>query len=141
MIWRCSLNKAANTYWADARLSAQRPAPRAFPSSLGTAIGTRERTRASSRRRPLVSPMWAFTTVIVAMLMLCVTVTLRTQTTMHRAVMQHETINSEVETLRSANANLIREVESLRTEPRVIEAAARTRLGMVRANEIIVPVD
>ena len=135
------MNKAANTYWADARLATQRPAPRAFPSSLGEMVGARARTRGASRRRPLVSPMWAFTMIVLAMFMLCVTVTLRTQTKMNYAAMQHETINSEVEVLRSTNANLTREVERLRTDPRAIESAARARLGMVRANEIVVPVD
>jgi len=85
--------------------------------------------------------MWVFSMVILAMFTLCVTVTLRTQTKMHRAAAHHETISSEVESLRSTNANLAREVERLRSDPRAIEAAARSRLGMVRANEIIVTVD
>lgn len=135
------MNKAANTYWADARLTAQRPAPRAFPSSPGAIVGTRDRARTLSRRRPLVSPMWAFTMIVLAMFALCITATLRTQTKMHHAATQHETITAEVEALRSTNVNLTREVESLRSDPRHIEAAARVRLGMVRANEIIVPVD
>lgn len=137
------MNKAANTYWVDARLAAQRPAPRAlsFPSSFGELVGARVDARVASRRRALVSPMWAFTMVILALLVLCVTVTLRTQAKMHHAATHREAINAEVEALRSTNANLAREVERLRTDPRAIEAAARVSLGMVRANEIIVPVD
>ena len=50
-------------------------------------------------------------------------------------------MQSDVEGLRDANQNLRREIDQLRNDPRAIEAAARSRLNMVRANEIVVPVE
>ena len=42
----------------------------------------------------------------------------------------------------ASDANSLRlEIEQLRTDPRTIEAAARSRLTMVRANEIVIPVE
>jgi cell division protein FtsB len=50
-------------------------------------------------------------------------------------------MQTDVEGLRSANQSLRIEIEQLSTDPRSIEAAARSRLNMVRANEIVVPVE
>lgn len=54
---------------------------------------------------------------------------------------QYVRMQSDVEGLRNANQNLRREIDQLRNDPRAIEAAARSRLNMVRANEIVVPVE
>ncbi len=50
-------------------------------------------------------------------------------------------MSMDVEQLRNTNASIQREVEQLRTNPRAIESAARARLNMVRANEIVVPIE
>jgi len=50
-------------------------------------------------------------------------------------------MQTDVEGLRNANQSLRLEIEQLRTDPRTIEAAARSRLNMLRANEIVVPVE
>jgi len=50
-------------------------------------------------------------------------------------------MQTDVEGLRNANQSLRLEIEKLRTDPRTIEAAARSRLNMVRPNEIVVPVE
>jgi cell division protein FtsB len=60
---------------------------------------------------------------------------------MNSASQQFERISADVEHLRSTNAAIASEVARLRNDPRAIESAARTRLNMVRANEIIVPVE
>jgi cell division protein FtsB len=60
---------------------------------------------------------------------------------MSLASQQYVRMEMDVEGLRTANQSLRSEIEQLRTNPRVIEAAARTRLNMVRANEIVVPVE
>jgi len=57
------------------------------------------------------------------------------------ASQQYVRMQSDVEGLRDANQNLRREIHQLRNDPRTIEAAARSRLNMVRANEIVVPVE
>jgi cell division protein FtsL len=136
------LNKAANTYWIDNRLQAQRVATRALPSLSSPAreisreiIGT----RTEIRRRGGLVPSWvAFVTIILATFALCVTVTMRTHAEMHAASQQYERISSEVATLRNTNAALASEVNSLRNDPQAIESAAREKLKMARVNEIIV---
>jgi cell division protein FtsB len=138
------LNKAANSYWIDDRLRAQRVAARSFPAVTSALDLPREiiGTRTEIRRRGGIIPSWVlFATIILATFTLCVTVTIRTHAEMRAASDQYERINTDVEKLRGVNAQLETEVQRLRTDPRAIEAAARTRLNMVRANEIIVPVE
>jgi cell division protein FtsB len=140
------LNKAANTYWIDTRLAAQRPDSRALalPSPARPASDDAPAvaaTRALSRRNSFAVPSWVFFCMIVfATFAVCVTVTMRTHAEMRSAEQKFQGVSSDVERLRGANENLRREVERLRTDPG-IEAAARTRLNMVRANEVVVPLD
>jgi cell division protein FtsB len=143
------LNKAANTYWTDARLAAQRPAARTLSlvspahelsRSLPAVAGAA--TRTETRRRGALIPSWVvFGMIILATFALCVTVTMRTHAEMRTAAQKYEQITADVETLRNTNANIKREVERLGTDRRAIEAAARTRLNMVRADELVVPVE
>lgn len=99
-------------------------------------------TRAEVRRRGGVVPSWVvFTTIILATFALCVSVTVRTRAEMNSASQQFEKISADVENLRSVNAAIANEVTRLSSDPRTIESAARARLNMVRANEIVVPVE
>jgi cell division protein FtsB len=50
-------------------------------------------------------------------------------------------MQDDVEELRNTNQSLRLEIQRLNSEPRTIEAAARSRLNMVRANEIVVPIE
>jgi cell division protein FtsL len=139
------LNKAANTYWVDNRLQAQRVATRALPTLASPArelsreiIGT----RTEIRRRGGLVPSWVgFVTIILATFALCVTVTMRTHAEMRAASQQYQKVSSEVETLRNSNAALASEVKRLRNDPHSIESAAREQLKMARVNEIIVPIE
>jgi cell division protein FtsB len=139
------LNKAANTYWVDNRLRAQRVATRAIPSLASPARDLSREiigTRTEIRRRGGLIPSWVvFVTIILATFAICVTVTMRTHAEMRTASQQYEKVNSEVETLRNNNASLASEVQRLRSDRHFIESAARERLRMVRANEIIVPIE
>jgi cell division protein FtsB len=99
-------------------------------------------TRAEVRQRGGLIPSWViFGMIILGTFAICVTVTLRTHTKMSFASQQFARMQTDVEGLRHANQSLRSEIEQLRTDPRTIEAAARTRLNMVRANEIVVPVE
>ena len=146
------MNKAVNTFWTDDRLRAQRVATRALPAfapardfSLSPArelsrelIGT----RAEVRRRGGIIPSWViFSMIILATFALCLSVTMRTHAEMRSASTQYQQMNADVEALRSNNVALEREVKQLQTDPRAIETAARTRLKMVKPNEIVVPVE
>jgi cell division protein FtsB len=138
------LNKAANSYWVDERLRGQRVEARSLPAISSALELPREiiGTRTEIRRRGGIIPSWVlFATIILATFALCVAVMARTRSEMRAASEQYERINTDVERLRSANAQIEKEVQRLRTDPRTIEAAARTRLNMVRPNEIIVPVE
>lgn len=139
------MNKAANTYWIDNRLQAQRVATRALPSLASPArelsreiIGT----RTEIRRRGGLIPSWVvFVTIILATFALCITVTMRTHAELRAASQQHERISSEVSTLRNTNAALASEIDGLRNNRQAIESAAREKLKMVHVNEIIVPIE
>jgi cell division protein FtsB len=138
------LNKAANTYWTDSRLSAQRPAARPLTLTAPAREISRELvgTRAEVRRRGGLIPSWAvFTMIMLATFALCVTVTMRTHAEMRSAEQKFSQMRTEVQTLSNTNDSLKHEAQRLQNDPRAIEAAARARLNMVRANEIVVPVD
>lgn len=146
------MNKVANTYWTNPRLSAQSSTrtgatalnmtnTHSFVSPRPTsAAEARSATRASNRNGRLVSPFAVFSMVIITMCALCFTVTRRTHAEMQTAETHFASINAEVEALRNTNSDLKQQVQRLHTDPRAIEAAARERLGMVRPNDIIVPV-
>jgi cell division protein FtsB len=60
---------------------------------------------------------------------------------MSLASQQFVRMQTDVNGLRHANQSLRAEIDQLHNDPRAIEAAARSRLNMVRANEIVVPVE
>ena len=138
------MSRVANSYWVDERIKSQRVAPRqtaglsqARAVSLDI-IGT----SADVRRRGGIIPSWVmFGMVILATFAVCVTVTMRTRGRLNLASQQYSRMLSDVETLKSGNQALRSEVNQLLNDPRAIEAAARSRLNMVRANEIVVPVE
>ena len=136
------MNKAANTYWVDARLAAQRPLQRSSVAlDANVVINPNAGDRAERSRVSLFSPYAVFGMVLLAMLALCFSVTMRTHAEVRSAARHYSEVNAEVESLRQTNAALANEVNRLQKDPRAIEAAARVRLGMVRPNEIVVAVD
>ncbi|MEP6719567.1 MAG: septum formation initiator family protein [bacterium] len=99
-------------------------------------------TRSEVRRRGGLIPAWViFGMIILGTFAICVAVTMRTRTKMSLASDQYVRLQTDVKGLRNANQSLRLEIENLRTDPRTIEAAARSRLNMVRPNEIVVPVE
>ncbi len=138
------MSRVIDTYWVDERIRAQRVAPR-VASPLASVkeisldiIGT----RAEVRRRGGLIPAWViFGMIILGTFAICVAVTMRTRTRMSMASDQYVRMQTDVEGLRNANQSLRLEIEKLRTDPRTIEIAARSRLNMVRPNEIVVPVE
>lgn len=138
------MSKVINSYWVDERIRAQRVAPRAS----STFASVREisldiiGTPAEVRRRGGVIPAWViFGMVILGTFAICVAVTVRTRTKMSLASQQYVRMQDDVEELRNTNQSLRLEIQRLSSEPRTIEAAARSRLNMVRANEIVVPIE
>jgi cell division protein FtsB len=138
------LNKAADTYWTDSRLTAQQPAARALPLAGPALELSRELigTRTEVRRRGGLVPSWAiFTMIMLATFALCLSVTMRTHAEMRAAGQRFEQTRADVQALGNANESLRHEVKKLREDERAIESAARARLGMVRPNEIVIHVE
>ena len=136
------MSRFANTYWVDERIRAQQVAPRtALASVQEISIGI-VGTRSEVRRRGGIIPAWVvFAMVILATGAVCVTVNMRTRAKAQIASVQLSAMESDVQALRSLNQSLRTEVEKLKTDPRTIELAARSRLNMVRPNEYVVPVE
>jgi len=138
------VSRVINSYWVDERIRAQRVAAR--PGSTLSSVREISQdiigTPAEVRRRGGVIPAWViFGMVILAISAICTAVIMRTRTRMSAASQQYVRMQTDVEGLRQANNSLRLEIEQLGTNPRTIEAAARVRLNMVRANEIVIPVD
>ncbi|HZE68469.1 MAG TPA: septum formation initiator family protein [Pyrinomonadaceae bacterium] len=99
-------------------------------------------SRADIRRRGGLIPSWVvFGMVLLATLAVCITVNMRTRAKMLTATEQYAIIQTDVDTLRNTNRTLQQEVNQLKNDPLAIEAAARSRLNMVRSNEIVVPIE
>jgi cell division protein FtsB len=99
-------------------------------------------TPAEVRRRGGIVPAWViFGMVILGTFAICVAVTMRSRNTLSLASQQYVRMQSDVEELKSGNQALRSEIQQLNSNPRAIEIAARTRLNMVRPNEIVVPIE
>ena len=138
------MSRAGNTYWVDERIRSQRVSPRTSASLASVQqisidiLGTRTEVR----RRGGIIPSWVvFGMILLATFAVCVTVNMRTHAKVQVAAQQLNAMQTDVEALRTVNATLKAEVQRLRTDPRTIELAARSRLNMVRANEYVVPVE
>ena len=138
------MSRVANTYWVDERIRSQRVTARtgaSLPSVQQISIDILG-TRTEVRRRGGIIPSWVvFGMILLATFAVCVTVNMRTHAKVQIAAQQLTAMQTDVEALRTVNATLKAEVQSLRTDPRTIERAARSRLNMVRANEYVVPVE
>jgi cell division protein FtsL len=98
--------------------------------------------RSDIRRRGALIPSWVvFGMVLLGTLAVCVTVNMRTRSKLSTASEQYALIQTDVLTLQTINRSLQHEVDELKNNPRTIEAAARSRLNMIRSNEIIVPLE
>ena len=135
---------SANSYWIDDRLSSQRVAVRTLPTLAPARDISRNivGSRTEVRRRGGLIPSWVvFGIVVLATFALCVSVTMRSRAEAASAASQYQNMSLEVQKLREVNTNLELEVRRLNTDSRAIETAARTRLNMVRTNEIVMPAE
>ena len=97
-------------------------------------------TKTEIRRRGGILPSWViFSMILLATAAVCVTVNMRTRAKAQLAAGQFSTMESDVQSLREINQALKLEVQRLKTDPRTIELAARSRLNMIRSNEYLVP--
>lgn len=135
---------SANPFWIDSRLDTQRPVVRAssLPSPAADTFVGAVGMRADARRRAFSIPSWVvFSMIMLATFAVCVTVTMRTHAARGAAEQRFEQMETEVNGIRQQNEALRGDVERLRKDPRTMEAAVRERLNMVRANEVVVPLN
>lgn len=135
---------SANPFWIDSRLDTQRPVARAssLPSPVVETFVGAVNARADARRRSFSIPSWVvFSMIMLATFAVCVTVTMRTHAARGAAEQRFQQMETEVQGMRQKNETLRRDVERLRNDPHTQEAAARARLNMVRADEVVVPLN
>ncbi len=132
--------RAGNTYWLSNRHATQRAAAQALPA-FSVLEASREIIPATAIRLRLI-PSWILLgMVLIATLGICSTVIVRTQAESKASSLQYQRMAADIDAARRANESLQLEIRRITTDPNIIESAARTRLGMVRPNDIVIPVD
>jgi cell division protein FtsB len=135
---RCRLTRLPNTYRFQARQLSGRAAVRQLPRLAQPANRLWETV---ARDAFPIIPSWIFLgMILLAAIGICMTVNLRGRAELQSATNQFSRLSSEVDTIRRSNADLQLEVHRITTEPASIESAARSRLGMVKPSEIVVPI-
>ena len=84
-------------------------------------------------------PSWVIlATILLATTAICGTALIRARGELNASAAQRQQIESEIQNLRDANQSLVRDIQRLTRDPSAIELAARERLGMVKANDIVI---
>ena len=78
--------------------------------------------------------------VILAATGLCVSVYYRAHGELASAISKHQSAADRVAELKRDTEKLRREVEQLKSDPRMIEAIARERLGFIRPGEVVIKI-
>ena len=87
-------------------------------------------------------PAWVIlTTIMLATTAICATAIIRSRGELRASSVQRLKVESEIQSLRDANQSLQRDIQRLTKDPSAIELAARERLGMVKASDIVVTMD
>jgi cell division protein FtsL len=134
------LNRAGNTYWLSNRHGTQRATAQALPQ-LSISEVSREFIPTTIGRLGLM-PSWViFGMILLATLGICAATIVRTRAESRASLLQYQQMSAEIDTARRVNQSLQIEVRSMTTDPRIIESAARTRLGMVRPNDVVIPIE
>ena len=132
--------KTTNKVWLANQIATQRMDGSAFP---GLYVGA-----TSLASVPLVIHRWLgiipswvlLIMIILAAIGTASAVTVRMRTEFEFSSRQYQQADSEVATLRRNNAALGNEIKRITYDPGLIETFARSRLGMVRPNDIVVPI-
>lgn len=133
------MKKVGNIYWLSNRELTQPVAVQALPPLPAREL-SHELFPATLASLRLV-PSWIFLAMIlIATLGICLTVVIRSRAELKASSSQFDRMTSQVDALRRSNASLQGEIHRITTDPGTIESAARERLGMVRPNDIVVPI-
>lgn len=133
------MNRVANSY----RFSA-RPVNRVAISQTGPASVLRAHATAFdgiARGAIVFVPSWIYLgMILLAASAICVTVNLRGSAEAKSGARQLQQLATDIDAMRKSNARLELQVRQIKTDPAIIESAARVRLGMVRPTDIVVPI-
>ncbi|HVS81772.1 MAG TPA: septum formation initiator family protein [Pyrinomonadaceae bacterium] len=130
-----------NKYWLSNRHVTQRIAVQAFPG-FATPNPSLTTVRILVRDWLAPIPAWIFLVMIIlAVLGTASTVIVRMRSELQFSSQQYQRTASEIEILRRDNALLGTEIRRMTNDPSTIESVARSRLGMVRPNDIVVPTE
>jgi len=79
--------------------------------------------------------------ILLTTVAVCATVIIRARSELQASSAQNRHMAAEIGAIREVNAALKLEVSRLQNDPVTIESAARSRLDMVRPNEIVVALE
>ena len=134
------MNRVGNTYWLSGRQVSHRVAAQAIPTFPIREL-SRDLFPAALGWLRLI-PSWVFLAMILlATLGICSTVIVRSRAELKVSTLEHSRMSSEITSIRRSNSSLQVEIRRIASDPSTIESAARERLGMVRPNDIIVPIE
>ena len=134
------MNRTGNTYWLSSRQMTQPTVGPALPVLPVRGL-SRELIPASISWLGLI-PSWVLLAMILlATLGICSTVILRTRAEARASSFQYERMATEIDAMHRSNASLQTEIRRMTGDPGMIESVARERLGMVRPNDIVVPIE
>ena len=132
------MQSLGNTEWLLNR-AANKPAVAQSLGVLdGQTISVRELGLSAAKGIGLVPAWVVLTTVLIATTAICATVIMRSRAELRASSVQLQDVQSEIQSLRETNQVLQRDILRLTHDPGAIEVAARQRLGMVKANDIVV---
>ena len=133
------MNRLGNTYWLSNRQATQRVA-QTIPMLPVRDISREVFPVALSWLRMI--PSWMFLAMILmATLGICSTVITRSKAELKASTTEYGRISSEIASIRRSNTSLQVEIRRMASDPSTIESAARERLGMVRPNDVVVPIE
>lgn len=133
--------KTIDKYWLANQDVNQRSVVHALPA-LGAPIPSLTRFRVAVASWLGSFPSWVLLVMIIlAAIGTASAVTVRMRSELQFSFQQYQRTASEVEMLRRANASLGIEIRRMTNDPGLIESVARSRLGMVRPNDIVVPTE
>lgn len=134
------MNRAGNTYWLSNRHGTQRAIAQALPEFSIREV-SQEFIPTTIGRLGLI-PSWVILgMILLATLGICAAAIMRTRSESKTSLLQYQQVTADVDAARRVNESLRSEIRSMTTDPHIIESAARTRLGMVRPNDVVIPIE
>jgi cell division protein FtsB len=133
------LTTSGHIYWLSNRQTNQFAVAKALPG-LSQPSGISAAIPAAIQRLALIPPRAILGMILLAAVGICSTVIHRSRAQFTASALQYQRMTSEIDVMRRSNSSLAVEIGRMASDPAVIESSARARLGMVRANDIVVPI-